>query len=500
MERLRVVVLAAALALVGWTGGQALAAPPDCAKCHTDDAAGAAHFPLKEFGSSVHAQLECTKCHRRAEGAFDTTPHAKAEPDLTGCRACHGVNLKDFNAELSTGVHGKMRCNECHDAHVMQRGRAVTETTVRTTRANAGCIRCHAASDLRGEAKGHDWLPNRDRHANMRCIVCHAPLAAELSHQIVPKAGATRRCEACHEAGSALAEKYVGKDDRSGWITNPVLFEKAYVPGATRHVLADRIILAIFAATVLGTLGHGLMRALAASRRPKVPYDVAESPGVYARGLRLWHWTNALLMVGLAITGLRIHYGGREKPILSFEEAFNIHNVLGVVLLPVILWFFVRNAKSGDTRQYLGKPQDGVRGILRQVLYYMRGVFRGDDHPYHVTKGRRFNPLQQATYASIMYGLVPMVALSGIALLFADKIPGRIGDRPGPWWFATAHYLFGCGVIAFLLGHLYLATTGDRPSYNFRAMFDGIHRHHVKRPPPPASEGGTEPDTNPPPS
>jgi thiosulfate reductase cytochrome b subunit len=489
MTTLRAVLLAVVVVLAG---SGALAAPPDCATCHSDAAADAARFPLAEYGASVHARVECTTCHRRAEGSFDKTPHTKTEPDLTSCRGCHGVNLKPFAAELESGVHGKMRCNECHDAHVMKRGRAKEESPLRTERANAGCVKCHAASDLRGEARGHGWLPNRERHANMRCIVCHAPLAAELSHQIVPKAGASRRCDACHGADSQVASKHVGEDDRSTWVTNPVLFEKAYVPGAVRHRLADRIILAIFGLTVLGALGHGLLRAVAAARRPTIPVDVEESPGVYARGLRLWHWTNALLMIGLAITGLRIHFGGREKPILSFEEAFNVHNVLGVLLLPVLVWFYVRNARAGDTRQYLGKPQDGIRGILRQVGYYKSGVFKGEDHPYHVAKERRFNPLQQVTYAGIMYVLVPLIAASGTVLLFANEIPDTIAGRPGPWWFATAHYLLGVALIAFLLGHLYLATTGDRPSFNFRAMLDGIHRRHVKRPPP---ESGTEPDT-----
>jgi thiosulfate reductase cytochrome b subunit len=489
------VVLAAAAALCAWAAPAALAAPQDCVECHKDDAADAkARFPLGDYAKSTHAKVACTECPRRAAGSFDAVPHAKAEPDLTGCRACHGLNLKEFNTELTTGVHGDLKCNECHDAHTITLKRELEERAVRTQRANAGCIRCHEHSDLAKEGKGHEWLPSREKHAQMRCIVCHAPVASELDHQIVKKAGANRNCEGCHSGNAAIVEKYLGSAkgggnvDRSKWVTNPVLFEKAYVPGATRHRLADAIILGIFALTVLGTLGHGLLRWIAASRRAKVPYDV-ETSFIYAKSLRLWHWTNALLMLGLAITGLRIHFGGREKPILSFEEAFNIHVILGVVLLPVTIWFFVRNAMAGDTKQYLGKPEDGLRGIFRQIGYYKSGVFRGDDHPYHVRKERRFNPLQQVTYAGIMYVLVPLVAISGTILLFSDMFPERIAGRPGGWWFATAHYLLGCGVVAFLLGHLYLATTGDKPSYNFKAMWDGLHRAHKKKPP----SGGAPP-------
>jgi thiosulfate reductase cytochrome b subunit len=489
MRRIGAVLLAVAvLFAAAWTARDASAAPPDCAKCHADDAADAkARFPLREYGESVHAKQDCTLCHRRPEGSFEKVPHTRTEPDLTGCRACHGVNLKEFNKELTSGVHGELKCNECHDAHVMKRLREAGESPLRTQRANAGCIRCHAAADLTGEAKGHGWLPNRDRHAKLRCIVCHAPLGSERNHEIVVKAQGTRACDACHRSNSPVAAKYAGEDDRTGWITNPVLFEKAYVPGATRNRLADRIILGVFALTLVGALGHWLLRSLAAARRPAEPYDV-EKTFLYAAGLRLWHWTNALLVVGLAVTGLRIHFGGRESPVLSFAGAFNFHTFAGVALVLLTIVFFVRNARTGDARQYLSKPEDGTAGILRQVGYYMSGAFRGVAHPYHATKDRRFNPLQQVTYASIMYGLVPLIAISGIVLLFPDQLPDRIAGRPAPWWFATAHYLLGCGLIAFLLGHLYLATTGDKASYNFKAMWDGFHRAHVKKPP---GGGGT---------
>jgi len=474
-------VLAAVLGCV-WAACDAAAAPPDCAACHRDDAPDKAKFPSNEYAAGVHAKVECTVCHRRSDGFFDVVPHQKTADDLTGCRACHGQNLKPFNKELTSGVHADLKCNECHDAHSMKRAREIEERPERTKRANAGCLRCHAAESLAGDGKGHEWLPRRELHAKMRCIVCHAPLGSEHDHEIVPKAQATRRCEACHSGKAALVGKYVAVDDRSGWVTNPVLFEHAYVPGAVRHRLVDAVIIGIFVLNVVGALGHWLARTLAAARRPKEPFEVEKS-FIYPRGLRIWHWSNAVLCVALAITGLRIHFGGREKPILSFEQAFNIHNVAGVLFVATTIVFFVRNVVTGDTRQYLGKPQDGLRGPLKQVLYYAVGVFRGADHPYHATRERRFNPLQQMTYASIMYGLVPMVAISGILLLFPQMFPDRIAGKPGAWWFATAHYLLGAGVVAFLLGHLYLATTGDRASYHYRGMIDGFHRSHVRKKP-----------------
>jgi thiosulfate reductase cytochrome b subunit len=311
-------------------------------------------------------------------------------------------------------------------------------------------------------------------------MVCHAALEAEHDHEILPRAKATRSCEACHAADSALIEKYAPSDDRQSWVTNPVLFERAYVPGAVRNRLADRIVLAIFALTVVGAVSHGLLRALGGALRKTVPFEV-HSSRLYPVGLRLWHWANAVLVILLAATGFRLHFGGRERPLLTFEEAFNIHNVAGAILVVVGLAFFVRNIVVRDTRQYLGKPEDGIKGLLRQVGFYLLGIFRGADHPYHATPERRFNPLQKVTYAGVMYVVFPVLVGTGIVLLFPHVLPERLGGRPAVWWFATAHYLSAVAMVAFLLGHIYLATTGDRVRYHFVAMITGLHRRHVRK-------------------
>lgn len=129
----------------------------------------------------------------------------------------------------------------------------------------------------------------------------------------------------------------------------------------------------------------------------------------------------------------------------------------------LFLVFFVRNAVTGDTRQYLGKPPDGLRGLLLQVRFYLVGIFRGAEHPYGATRERRFNPLQQMAYATAMYVLLPILIVTGVILLYPQLL------------------LSAVGMIAFLLGHIYLATTGDRVRYHFVAMITGLYRHHVRK-------------------
>jgi len=119
--------------------------------------------------------------------------------------------------------------------------------------------------------------------------------------------------------------------------------------------------------------------------------------------------------------------------------------------------------------------------FLVACIAAMAGLALGEPHPYHATPERKFNPLQQITYAVVMYLLFPILIVTGIILLFPRMLPDKIGDLPGVWWFATIHYLSAAAVIVFLLAHIYLATMGDRVGYLTSAMFTGRHRHHVPR-------------------
>jgi thiosulfate reductase cytochrome b subunit len=446
------------------------------------------------FEAGVHAKMECTDCHRREEGAFDQVPHESRGSVPPTCIRCHGLNLKELKYEFHESVHavrmpGEFGCGECHDAHSMPRARGKLGREARTELANRSCLRCHRDADFRIAARHdgknppsntHEWLPNLDKHARMRCVVCHTAIEGDHDHNILAKEQATRSCEASHAKDAPLVRKYVGEEERRGWITNPLVFREAYLPGTVRNRLADGIVLALFALTFIGAVGHGLLRVLTRARRAEPPFEV-ESTYMYPLGLRIWHWTNALLMILLAITGLRVHFGGQEDPILSFEAAFHIHNLAGVLLVFFGLAYFFRNAVTRNARQYIRKPQDGMKGLLKQARFYLYGIFRGEPHPYHATPERKFNSLQQITYAGVMYLLFPILIVTGIILFFPRMLPDKIGDLPGVWWFATIHYLSAAAVIVFLLAHIYLATMGDRVGYLLSAMFTGRHRQHVPK-------------------
>ncbi len=466
-----------------------------CFTCHEKPDAAGAYMPIvrsADYASSVHAKVPCRECHKAGQDdGFDVVPHVLETQVPPTCQECHAEQHASVIAEFERSAHSKtisktFPCARCHNVHTMLDDVENADRDTRIRQANGPCIECHRDSVVKvggldgavGITMAHDFLPNPEKHVRMRCVVCHTPVKQKGIHDVRPKAESERECSACHTEESQYIEKFIGTDDRADWVTNPLLFEYAYVPGATRNRRVDNILIALAALTALGILGHILVRALMSAPIPTTAFRV-EKEYLYGVVLRLGHWTNAALVIVLIATGLRIHFGGRTHALMDFETAFNIHNVLGAILVLVGALFFVTTLASGDLRQYL-KLHPGIVGdAITQAKWYIGGIFKGAPHPFHVNKERRFNPLQQLTYAGLMFGAYPAIIVSGVILLFPDTVRGDIGGYTGIWWIAAAHYLLGFGFLLFLIGHLYLITLGDRRSYALTAMFTGWHRHHV---------------------
>jgi thiosulfate reductase cytochrome b subunit len=79
----------------------------------------------------------------------------------------------------------------------------------------------------------------------------------------------------------------------------------------------------------------------------------------------------------------------------------------------------------------------------------------------HPTSPRRkLNPLQKITYLALLNIFLPFQILTGLLLWGADRWPQLFDKVGGLWVLAPAHTLGAYLFLAFLIGHLYLATTG----------------------------------------
>jgi thiosulfate reductase cytochrome b subunit len=105
-------------------------------------------------------------------------------------------------------------------------------------------------------------------------------------------------------------------------------------------------------------------------------------------------------------------------------------------------------------------------------------VFKGEKAPFPVGKERKFNPLQQVSYVIIMYVALPLLFVTGWALLFPEFILKRFLGFSGVFLSAQLHIAMGFLVSVFLIIHLYVSTMGRTVFSNFRSIMDGWQEVH----------------------
>jgi thiosulfate reductase cytochrome b subunit len=92
----------------------------------------------------------------------------------------------------------------------------------------------------------------------------------------------------------------------------------------------------------------------------------------------------------------------------------------------------------------------------------------------------RLNPLQKPAYMGIMFLVLPVVVITGFVMANPTSSTGvlnYIGLENIDILF-YAHLLAGFFVFAFLVGHVYLATTGETIWQHFEVMITGRHKHY----------------------
>lgn len=193
--------------------------------------------------------------------------------------------------------------------------------------------------------------------------------------------------------------------------------------------------------------------------------------------IRLWHWTNALLIITLAITGISLHFADPKLPLVEFSLAARIHDIAGIALVAVYTLFVIANIVSGNWWQYVPKPPGVLERCWIQTKWYCWGIFKGEPHPYRVSEETNFNALQAISYWVIMYVILPLMLLTGIIFLVPEFAPDRVFGFDGLLPVAVLHYLTGAAIVMFMIVHIYLGTTGKTATSMFKTMLTGWHEH-----------------------
>jgi len=191
--------------------------------------------------------------------------------------------------------------------------------------------------------------------------------------------------------------------------------------------------------------------------------------------VRIWHWLNAFGIVTLCVTAVQIRFPEHVHIFDSYRSAILLHNTAGlVVAVSFSLWFFYYTFVSRNiTKIYVPNKEDIQHGIARQAKFYLLTYFLGWDSPYHPTPQAKFNPMQKSAYLAVMFVLVPLVSLTGIALTNVAFLRDFIVMIGGIKILINIHFLLACSLCAFLFTHVYLATLGHTFFGHFKSMWTG---------------------------
>ncbi|MDZ7743035.1 MAG: cytochrome b/b6 domain-containing protein [Bacteroidota bacterium] len=197
---------------------------------------------------------------------------------------------------------------------------------------------------------------------------------------------------------------------------------------------------------------------------------------LYPLSIRVWHWTNAILCLLLILTGVSMQYSNPEYPFMRFDLAVSMHNISGILLTISYAWFIVANIVTGNNKYYALKIKGLKDRLMKQFRYYTVGLFTGQKSPFPINEKRKFNPLQKFSYVLIMFLVIPILFITGWALLFPEIILTEVFGISGIQITALLHMIMGFFVSVFMLVHIYFSTMGTTASSNFKAMFNGWHK------------------------
>ncbi len=321
--------------------------------------------------------------------------------------------------------------------------------------------------------------------------------AFKINHDVTNGKWATRECGTCHSKDSRIGAEFelttytpggvlpelagnlpldqmgsmVSDDQGRLFYALDVSGNSLYIFGLNPVKWVDWLGLLLFLGTMAGVVVHATYRVIF-SRRNAPKAHKTKPVYMYRFYERLWHWVQVLAIFLLLLTGIIIH-----KPemlgIMFFPYVVQVHNALGFILLANAFLSVFYHLVSGEIKQYILQPKGFFDQAVAQAGYYLKGIFRGDDHPFEKSREKKLNPLQQMTYFGLLNFLLPVQIITGLLIWSVQTWPVISTALGGLSVLGPIHTLLAWLFATFILLHVYLTTTGHRPLDGIRAMING---------------------------
>ncbi|MBL8489120.1 MAG: cytochrome b/b6 domain-containing protein [Rhodocyclaceae bacterium] len=195
---------------------------------------------------------------------------------------------------------------------------------------------------------------------------------------------------------------------------------------------------------------------------------------------RIWHWSQAALIIFLLLTGFEIH-GAYAN--FGFKTAVIYHTTAAWTLVGLWVFAIFWHLTTGEWRQYIPTLQK----VDAMIKYYLTGIFTNAPHPFRATRLRKHNPLQRLAYLAVMLAIGPLIWFTGWFYLFYGSWADWGMDKYlSLEWVAFFHTVAAFMMLVFLIAHLYLTTAGHTPTSHIKAMITGWEEVDAEEPAAPA--------------
>lgn len=317
-----------------------------------------------------------------------------------------------------------------------------------------------------------------------------------INHNVAWGGWAIRDCRNCHGEQSRLNAAFTLSDRTPGGVTPTLVNSQSltdiglqtdesgklfyqikpadsglYIFGHSAVDWLDWLGVLAFLGTLAGISLHAGLRYFAA-RRQTPHHAELRREYMYSVYERQWHWLQTVVIFGLIFTGLIIHKPDKFG-IFSFDYVVQVHNILAIILVINAALSAFYHLASGEIQQFLPRPYGFFNDAIVQAKYYLRGIFKGEEHPFEKTRQRKMNPLQQMTYLMILNVLLPAQVITGLLMWGAQHFPQVTASLGGLPLLAPLHTIVAWLFASFIAGHVYLTTTGHTPLSNIKAMIMG---------------------------
>lgn len=187
---------------------------------------------------------------------------------------------------------------------------------------------------------------------------------------------------------------------------------------------------------------------------------------LYTRYERFWHWLQTVLIILLLVTGFEIH---GTFTLFNFEKAVNLHNYIGLGWLTAFAFFIFWVMTTGEWKQYIPT----TKKMFEVIRYYGYGIFQGEPHPVPKKKSAKHNPLQRLIYLIVAMLLLPVQMISGFLYWGYNHWTDWGISRLSLEAVSFIHMAGAFSILAFIIVHVYMTTTGHTLSAHIKAMISG---------------------------